>query len=141
MGWKLPSSMLYCVLLCSLLLALPHLGWAALSLSGSAASKDKAGVSDQGAVLFHRGDDALSWSNDDLSRLRDLHTRNFKADSKADALASGNLAKYLGLSPLEALHMPVPLNIILIGFMGDGNLQVRVKVGPHQVTKVKAIAT
>ena len=33
---------------------------------------------------------------------------------------AGTLAAHLGLRPLEALHLPLPVNILLIGFNGDG---------------------
>jgi hypothetical protein len=36
-----------------------------------------------------------------------------------------NLAEYLGLRPVDALHMSVPINAIFIGFKGDGNSKVR----------------
>lgn len=39
-------------------------------------------------------------------------------------MASRSLADYLGLRRVEALHMPVPLSIVFIGFAGDGNMQV-----------------
>jgi hypothetical protein len=35
-----------------------------------------------------------------------------------------NLAEYLGLRPVDALHMSVPINAIFIGFQGDGNSKV-----------------
>jgi hypothetical protein len=35
-----------------------------------------------------------------------------------------NLAEYLGLRPVDALHMSVPINAIFIGFKGDGNSKV-----------------
>jgi hypothetical protein len=35
-----------------------------------------------------------------------------------------NLAEYLGLRPVEALHMSVPLNAVFIGFKGEGNAKV-----------------
>lgn len=53
--------------------------------------------------------------------------------SKPDALAielqafmaSPSLASYFGLQRIDALHMPVPLSIIFVGFSGDGNMQVK----------------
>lgn len=39
---------------------------------------------------------------------------------------SPNLAQYLGLHPIDALHMSVPLNLVFIGFQGDGNAKVDV---------------
>lgn len=39
-----------------------------------------------------------------------------------------NLAEYLGLRTVEALHMSVPLNAIFIGFKGEGNAKVGVPV-------------
>lgn len=41
-----------------------------------------------------------------------------------DYLQSPNLAAYLGLHPIDALHMSVPLNLVFIGFQGDGNSKV-----------------
>lgn len=41
-------------------------------------------------------------------------------------LGSPSLADYLGLSPVESLHLPVPLNVILVGFAGDGNAGVNI---------------
>lgn len=35
-----------------------------------------------------------------------------------------NLAEYLGLRTVEALHMSVPLNAVFIGFKGEGNAKV-----------------
>ena len=64
----------------------------------------------------------MAWDNDELSRVRNLHARSFHdATSYADA---PDLAAYLGLGQVEALHMPVPLNIVLVGFSGDGNMGV-----------------
>jgi hypothetical protein len=106
---------------------------AASVVQGSKGSLKKKGSSGEpGAELFHRGDDALLWSSDDLQRVRHLHSKNFKADSKEQVLASHNLAQYLGLSKVEALHMPVPLNIVLVGFSADGNLQVNISTAQIQ---------
>jgi hypothetical protein len=64
--------------------------------------------------------------------VRHLHTKNFKADSLDTVLKSHNLAQYLGLSRVEALHMPIPLNIVLVGFSADGNLQVNISTAQIQ---------
>jgi hypothetical protein len=42
-----------------------------------------------------------------------------------DYLHSANLATYLGLHPVDGLHMSVPLNLVFIGFQSDGNAKVR----------------
>jgi hypothetical protein len=41
-----------------------------------------------------------------------------------DYLHSANLAAYLGLHPVDGLHMSVPLNLVFIGFQSDGNTKV-----------------
>ncbi len=41
-------------------------------------------------------------------------------------LSSGSLASYLNLGPVEAMHMPVPVNVMFVGFQGDGNLHVNI---------------
>ncbi|KXZ55672.1 hypothetical protein GPECTOR_2g1222 [Gonium pectorale] len=48
--------------------------------------------------------------------------------SRQEFLASANLAEYLGLAPVESLHLPVPLNVILLGFAGDGNGGVNISL-------------
>jgi len=51
-----------------------------------------------------------------------------------------NLAEYLGLNPVDALHLSVPLNIIFIGFKGEGNSKVSVVAG-HEVALACTAAT
>lgn len=70
------------------------------------------------------GEDALSWDSDELNRIQNLHLRAF--DSLEDYLHSANLAAYLGLHPVDGLHMSVPLNLVFIGFQSDGNAKVDV---------------
>jgi hypothetical protein len=36
-------------------------------------------------------------------------------------MTTPNLASYLGLLPVETIHLPVPLNFIFVGFAQDGN--------------------
>lgn len=43
-----------------------------------------------------------------------------------DYLNNTSLADYLGLHPIDALHMSMPLNLVFIGFQGDGNAKVDV---------------
>jgi hypothetical protein len=89
-----------------------------------------------------QGEDALSWDHDDLVRVRSLHGRSFGDkqvgvalhmhrlppahpwfDREAwlpcnmqEYLQAANLAAYLGLQTVDGLHMPVPLNVLFIGF-------------------------
>ncbi|EFJ49585.1 hypothetical protein VOLCADRAFT_89945 [Volvox carteri f. nagariensis] len=44
----------------------------------------------------------------------------------AEFLGSANLAEYLGLFPVDSLHLPIPLNVVLVGFHGDGNAGVNI---------------
>ncbi len=44
---------------------------------------------------------------------------------------AGSIGNYLGLSPVRSLHMPVPLNILLIGFNGDG--EAGVELAPEEL--------
>ena len=63
---------------------------------------------------FSTGPWSLSWDSDELTRVRELHRRSFddpEAFSKADDLAS-----YLGLSLIDGIHLPIPVNVLLIGF-------------------------
>jgi hypothetical protein len=41
-------------------------------------------------------------------------------------MTAPNIAHFLGLSAVESLHMPVPLNVLFLGFQGDGNLQLNI---------------
>mmetsp|Transcript_29994 Transcript_29994/g.84626 ORF Transcript_29994/g.84626 Transcript_29994/m.84626 type:complete len:1013 (+) Transcript_29994:261-3299(+) len=59
------------------------------------------------------------------SELRRLQEASKTAPSKLGLVESYNLANYLNLRPVRALHMPIPVHIIFIGFEGDGNLGVQ----------------
>mmetsp|Transcript_38308 Transcript_38308/g.85303 ORF Transcript_38308/g.85303 Transcript_38308/m.85303 type:complete len:1048 (+) Transcript_38308:131-3274(+) len=83
-----------------------------------------------GVKLFHAGFDALAWDSDELTRIRQLHAKDFS--DKQAFLDARNMADYLGLSPVEAMHMPVPLSIVFIGFAGDGNMNVNVTTAEIQ---------
>jgi hypothetical protein len=61
------------------------------------------------------GRDPLVWEDDELTRIRELHARRF--DDRQEYLNAKTLAQYLGLTPVEQLHMSVPLHIVFIGFM------------------------
>lgn len=74
--------------------------------------------------LFGSGSNPLAWDTDELQKIRKLHKKNF--NDKADYLQSRNLAEYLGLSRVDALHLPVPVNVILLGFKSDGHMDVDV---------------
>ncbi|GFR52074.1 hypothetical protein Agub_g14597, partial [Astrephomene gubernaculifera] len=80
----------------------------------------------KGINLFHAGEDSLSFDNPELSRLVNLHNKNF--DDPKEFLASANLADYLGLRPISSLHLPVPLHVVLVGFAGDGNAAVNISL-------------
>ena len=41
-------------------------------------------------------------------------------------IEAGDLATFLKLRPITGIHMPVPLNIIFVGFEKDGNLHVNI---------------
>lgn len=75
--------------------------------------------------LFSTGTHALSWDSDELTRVRALHTRNFNDPETYQK--HSNLALYLGLSPITGIHLPVPVNIILIGFHHDGNKKIQIR--------------
>ncbi|GFH10603.1 uncharacterized protein HaLaN_05944, partial [Haematococcus lacustris] len=83
-----------------------------------------------GAVFFHKGDDALAWDSDELTHVRLLHSKDFH-DKKAFQ-AAPDVATYLGLPVVEALHMPVPLSIVFVGFQGDGNMDIDISTDQLQ---------
>jgi hypothetical protein len=60
------------------------------------------------------GQDPLLWESDELTRIRQLHSRSFS--DKAEFLKAPNLAAYLGLAPVDQIHLPLPLHIVFIGF-------------------------
>lgn len=82
--------------------------------------------------LFSSGSSALSWDSDELARIRFLHIRSF--NDRKHFLASRDLASYLGLNRVNGLHLPVPVNIILIGFQNDGNREISLKSEDLQVS-------
>jgi hypothetical protein len=69
------------------------------------------------------GQDPLLWESDELSRIRQLHAKDFS--DRAEYQTSPSLAAYLGLGPVEQLHMPLPLHIVFLGF------QVRRRLSHH----------
>jgi hypothetical protein len=64
------------------------------------------------------GRDPLTWDDDELVRVRDLHARTFT--DKAEYLSSRHLAGYLGLGPIEQMHLLLPLHIVFLGFQVRG---------------------
>ena len=40
-------------------------------------------------------------------------------------LSAESLASYLGIQSVRAVHVPVPVNLILVGFDGDGHMGLR----------------
>lgn len=41
-------------------------------------------------------------------------------------LRSPDLASFLGLQRVDALHMPVPLSFVFVGLSGDGNMHANI---------------
>lgn len=77
-----------------------------------------------GRTLFGSGVDPLSWDADELRQIRKLHSRSF--EDKGHFLSSPDVASYLGLSAVDALHLPIPVNVVFVGFGGEGNLKVKI---------------
>ena len=40
-------------------------------------------------------------------------------------LSSASLASYLGIQSVKAVHVPVPVNLILVGFSGEGHMGLK----------------
>ncbi|KAG1665506.1 hypothetical protein FOA52_009768 [Chlamydomonas sp. UWO 241] len=51
-----------------------------------------------------------------------IHSSDFS--NREEFLQSDSLADYVGLERVDAIHMPVPLNFVFLGFDGDGHLDV-----------------
>lgn len=94
----------------------------AANASGPASNSNKP----ETMILFDQGENALSWDNDELTRVRNLHSKDLS--NKEEFMGSPTLAAYLGVSPIEALHFPLPLNIVLVGFAADGNMAVNISL-------------
>ncbi len=52
------------------------------------------------------------------------HCPHANASPTQAFLESSDVAHFFGLSPVEAIHMPLPLSIVFVGFSGDGNFGV-----------------
>lgn len=74
--------------------------------------------------LFSLGQEGLDWDSDELQRIRQLHQKSM--NDKATYMKSKNLAEYLGLSRVDAVHLPVPVNVLLVGFDGNGYKNVNI---------------
>eukprot|EP00201_Polytomella_parva_P009127 CAMPEP_0175064242 /NCGR_PEP_ID=MMETSP0052_2-20121109/15210_1 /TAXON_ID=51329 ORGANISM="Polytomella parva, Strain SAG 63-3" /NCGR_SAMPLE_ID=MMETSP0052_2 /ASSEMBLY_ACC=CAM_ASM_000194 /LENGTH=448 /DNA_ID=CAMNT_0016330543 /DNA_START=24 /DNA_END=1367 /DNA_ORIENTATION=+ len=96
-----------------------------LSLPGVLSKKSGDGQSQRVSTrnLFGTGSNSLSWDNDELSKVKNMFRRGF--DDEQEFSSSGNLAAYLNLDPVEALHLPLPLSLLFIGFDGEGNRQIQ----------------
>ncbi|GJP33219.1 hypothetical protein CLOM_g17773 [Closterium sp. NIES-68] len=64
------------------------------------------------------GDDLLLQSLDDLKHPNKFYNGYNEVDHY---VKQGNLASYLGVRPVHAIHVPIPVNLIFIGFNGTGN--------------------
>mmetsp|Transcript_32185 Transcript_32185/g.96098 ORF Transcript_32185/g.96098 Transcript_32185/m.96098 type:complete len:1123 (-) Transcript_32185:516-3884(-) len=90
--------------------------------------KQAPGEQHGGESLF---DQSLSWSDDELAHKARMYSA--VVGSREEFLAADNLAEYIGLSRVNAVHMPVPLNFVFVGFEGDGNLDISYTVEELQV--------
>ncbi|CAI7915600.1 unnamed protein product, partial [Closterium sp. NIES-53] len=71
-------------------------------------------------------DDLLLQSWDDLKRPSKFYNGYNEVDHY---VKQGNLAEYLGLKPVRAIHVPIPVNLIFIGFNGTGDHGMRMREG------------
>ncbi|CAI5485471.1 unnamed protein product, partial [Closterium sp. Naga37s-1] len=71
-------------------------------------------------------DDLLLQSWDDLKRPSKFYNGYNEVDHY---VKQGNLAEYLGLKAVRAIHVPIPVNLIFIGFNGSGDHGMRMREG------------
>ncbi|GIL57470.1 hypothetical protein Vafri_12700 [Volvox africanus] len=100
--------------------------WTPSFSSAAGQATEAAAPPRKGLNLFHAGDDSLSWEHDEYTRVRNLHSKDF--NNVEEFMGSVNLAEYLGLTPVESIHLPVPLSVVMVGFNGDGNAGVNISI-------------
>jgi hypothetical protein len=68
----------------------------------------------------------VGMQEEDLFGGRIIETDNlFSAPATRSSLALGtSLDEHLGLRPVTAVHLPVPLNFVFVGFKGEGKQNV-----------------
>ncbi|CAI5950783.1 unnamed protein product [Closterium sp. NIES-65] len=71
-------------------------------------------------------DDLLLQSWDDLKRPSKFYNGYNEVDHY---VKQGNLAEYLGLKAVRAIHVPIPVNLIFIGFNASGDHGMRMREG------------
>lgn len=81
--------------------------------------KDASANKKDGLKLFEQ---TMSWSTDELMRIRNLQSKD--VSDRQEFLNASNLAQYLGLAPIQSIHMPVPMTFVFVGFAADGNMGV-----------------
>jgi len=136
-GHRRPLAALFAttLLLCLLLATSPAIAAAAAKRAGASSSSSwgrwrraPAPAPRPAARLFHDDEGSLAWDAPALKRLRAAargdHLRDLDAFLRAPSLAA-----FLGLDPVEALHVPLPVNVVLVGFQGDGHAGVDLPAG------------
>lgn len=79
--------------------------------------------------IFSTGLDELSEEHEKIS----LAHSNLRKKTKEDFLRAGNLAEFMGISTISGIHMPVPVNILFLGFNGDGKGNINISPNEIQV--------
>eukprot|EP00850_Spirogloea_muscicola_P002609 SM000010S04247 [mRNA] locus=s10:531434:539424:+ [translate_table: standard] len=75
--------------------------------------------------LFHVKEGSKFWDNDILLKgIREWRkpAKFYHGSHEVDRyVKAGNVASYLGLSQVDSLYLPIPINFVFVGFSGEGN--------------------
>eukprot|EP00850_Spirogloea_muscicola_P008409 SM000044S16056 [mRNA] locus=s44:724838:732915:- [translate_table: standard] len=87
--------------------------------------------------LFHVKEGSKFWDNDILLKGKHWTSRPWIRDWRKPAkfyhgshevdryVKAGSVASYLGLSQVDSLYLPIPINFVFVGFSGEGNHGLR----------------
>eukprot|EP00958_Prasinococcus_capsulatus_P012106 scaffold1206_cov388-Prasinococcus_capsulatus_cf.AAC.6 len=76
--------------------------------------------------IFNMGQFDLGWVGEIVQKnvLEPIFDKDAKTASRAAYARAGNVAKYLGVSSVNAIVVSIPVNFIFLGFRNDGNLDL-----------------
>nr|XP_024395234.1 uncharacterized protein LOC112291681 isoform X2 [Physcomitrium patens] len=77
--------------------------------------------------LFNMKVKSKFWNENVMSHVNEDWevSKEISREAKANYTKAGFLGYYLNLEEIDALHIPVPVNLIFVGFNGDGNQAIK----------------
>ncbi|KAG0625344.1 hypothetical protein M758_2G047100 [Ceratodon purpureus] len=77
--------------------------------------------------LFNMREKSKFWSRNVLSHVNEDFdvSKEVGREAKANYTKAGYLGYYLKLEEIDSIHIPIPINLIFVGFNGEGNQDIK----------------